>query len=183
MKLLEQLNKAIRKTFAERGAYVAATLGVLFVLVLTAALPNLKLLSFIFGEAEFPTALKLRSAFEVLWNGRFIFVHEGGWIALPLAALFGLNAALVYYYMRDQVNVNRAAGASVAGIVIGLLGIGCVACGSVVLTSLLGLGFVAALPFHGQEFAWVGLAVTMAATFNIAAKIADPVACKIQRPD
>lgn len=183
MKRLEQLNKAMRKTFARGEGYLAAALGAFFVVVLTVALPNLKLLRFVFDESEFSIGLKLRTAAEVLWNGRIVFTHEGGWVALPLAVVFGLNAALVTRYMRDQVNVNHAAGVSAVGILIGLLGIGCVACGSIVLTSLLGLGIVAALPFGGQEFAWIGLVVTAAATFNIAAKIAEPAVCKIQRPD
>lgn len=179
MKRTEQLRLALRKAFAAPSGYVAATLGTLFVVLLTASLANLKLLRFTFHESEFPIGLKLRTAVEVLWNGRLVFHHEGGWVALPLAALFGLNAALVFHYMRDQVRINHAAGASVAGIVIGLLGVGCAACGSVLIASVLGIGAVAALPFHGKEFAWIGLAVTAYATLNIAEKIADPGACKI----
>ncbi|HJV32919.1 MAG TPA: hypothetical protein VJ694_02725 [Patescibacteria group bacterium] len=179
MKRLKQLRIALREAFAGPSGYVAAFLGALFVLLLSLSLASMSLLRFTFRESEFPFALKLRTAAEVLWNGRLVFVHEGGWVALPLAALFGLNAALVYRYMREQVRVNHAAGASVVGIVIGLFGVGCAACGSVLIASLLGVGAVAALPFHGQEFAWLGLAVTAVGTLTIAEKIADPVACKI----
>jgi hypothetical protein len=179
MKRLEQLRFAVRVSFKGAAGYIAAACGALFVVLLTSILPNLKLLRFTFRESEFPLGLKLRTAAEVLWNGRLVFVHESGWIALPLAALFGLNAALVYHYMRDQVRMNHAAGVSVAGTMIGLLGVGCAACGSVLLASLLGVGAVAALPFHGQELAWIGLVVTALATFNIAQHIADPAACKI----
>ena len=171
---LAHLRVALRESFAGPDGYVTAILGALFVVLLTAALANASLLRFTFHESEFPFALKLRTALEVLWGGRLVFVHEGGWVALPLAALFGLNVALVLHYMRDQVRINHAAGASVAGIVIGLLGVGCAACGSVLLASLLGVGAVAVLPFHGREFAWLGLAVTAFATFSIAEKIADP---------
>lgn len=179
MKRFRQFRIALRESFAEPSGYAAAVLGALFVVLLTASLANAKLLRFTFHESEFPLGLKLRTAAEVLWNGRLVFAHEGGWVALPLAALFGLNAALVFRYMRDQVRINHAAGASVAGILIGLLGIGCAACGSVLLSSLLGAGAIAALPFGGQEFAWLGLVIMAAATMNIAAKIADPVACAI----
>jgi len=179
MKRLQQLRIAIRESFAEPSGYVAAVLGALFVVLLTLSLASMSLLRFTFHESEFPLALKLRTAAEVLWGGRLVFAHEGGWVALPLAALFGLNAALVYRYMREQVRVNHAAGASVAGIVIGLLGVGCAACGSVLLASLLGVGAIAALPFHGREFAWLGLAVTAVGTLTISEKIAAPAVCKI----
>lgn len=181
MKRVEQLRVAFGKAFASPSGWIAAVLGALFVVLLTVMLPNLKLLGFTFGASEFDAGLKLRTALEVLWNGRLVYTHPGGWVALPLAAAFGLNAALVFHYMRDQVRVNHAAGASVAGILIGLLGVGCAACGSVLLTSLLGIGAVAALPFGGQEFAWLGLVVIAASTFVIAEKIADPSACKIPR--
>ncbi len=174
MKRIGHLRIAVGKAFAAPSGWIAAVLGASFVVLLTVALPNLKLLGFTFGASEFPLGLKLRTALEVLWNGRLTYAHPGGWVALPLAALFGLNAALIFHYMRDQVRVNHAAGASLAGIVIGLLGVGCAACGSVLLTSLLGIGAIAALPFGGQEFAWLGIVIIVASTFVIAEKIADP---------
>lgn len=179
MKRAEQLRVAVGKAFASPSGWIAAALGALFVVLLTVALPNLKLLGFTFGESQFSLGLKLRTAAEVLWNGRLAYTHPGGWVALPLAALFGLNVALVVHYMRDQVRINHAAGASALGIVIGLLGVGCAACGSVLLASLLGVGVLAALPFGGQEFAWLGLVIIAASTLAIAEKIADPSACKI----
>ncbi|MEK7546517.1 MAG: hypothetical protein AAB554_05650 [Patescibacteria group bacterium] len=179
MKRLEHLRIALRKSFAGPSGYVAAACGALFVVLLTVLLPNLKLLGFTFGASEFTLGLKLRTAAQVLWAGRAAFDHPGGWLAFPLAAFFGLNSALVFRYMRDQVRINHVAGASVVGIIVGLLGIGCAACGSVVLASLLGIGAVAALPFRGQEFAWLGLAVLAASTISISKKIAEPAACAI----
>lgn len=179
MKRLEHLRIAVREAFAGPSGYVAAVLGALFVVLLSVTLASYSLLRFTFHESEFPLALKLRTAAEVLWGGRVVFAHEGGWLALPLAALFGLNAALVIHYMRDQVRINHAAGTSVIGMAVGLLGVGCAACGSVLIASLLGVGAVAALPFHGREFAWLGLAVTAVGTLTIAEKIVDRGACKI----
>lgn len=176
---LAHLRVALRQAFSAPSGWIAAVIGALFVVLLTVALPNLKLLGFTLGAPEFGPALKLRTVFEVLWNGRLAYTHPGGWVALPLAALFGLNAALIFHYMRDQVRVNRTAGASAFGVVIGLLGVGCAACGSVLLTSILGVGAIAALPFGGQEFAWIGLLIIVISTFNIAEKIADPAACRI----
>lgn len=172
------LRIAFGKAFAAPSGYLAAVLGAAFVLVVTALLPNLRLLGFTFGASEFATGLKWKTAAEVLWNGRIVFSHPGGWMAFPLAALFGVNVALVFAYMREQVAFRHAAGSSTVGIVVGLLGVGCAACGSVVLTSLLGVGFVAALPFGGQELAWLGFAIMLFALLDVSAKIADP-SCRI----
>ena len=179
MTRLLQLRSALRLAFARPSGYVAALFGAVFVVLLTLILPNTKLLGFTLGEPGFSFGLKLRTTAEILWNGRVIFMTHGGAVALLIAVAFGMNAALVFHYMRERVRIDRAAGASAAGIVIGLLGVGCAACGSVVLTSLLGLGFVAALPFNGLEFAWLGLLVIFASTFMIAKKIVEPEACRI----
>lgn len=178
MKRLAHLRVAVRQAFAAPSGWIAAVLGALFVVLLTVTLPNLKLLGFTFGASEFSFGLKLRTTAEILWGARIVFTHPGSWLALPLAALFGLNAALVFHYMRGQVRAHHAAGTSLAGIVIGLLGVGCAACGSVVIASLFGVASVAALPFNGQELAWLGLLVLGISTFMIAEKIADP-SCRI----
>lgn len=180
-----QLRTAVRHAFAGPTGWIAAAGGALFVVLITVALVNARLLAFIFGESGFSAGLKLRSAAQVLWGGRLIFTYPGGWLALVLAALFGLNLALIIHYMRHQVEVNRAAGASLIGIVVGLLGVGCAACGSVLLSALIGagstVGGIGLLPMHGQEFAWLGVIITALATFSIAGKIASPAACRIPR--
>jgi hypothetical protein len=112
-------------------------------------------------------------------------MHDGRWPVLLMALLFGLDAALIAHYMRRQVRLNKVAGASAVGVVIGLLGVGCAACGSVFLTSLLGLGtalgVLAWLPLHGQEFTWLGVVIVVGSVFSIAKKIVDPEACAIPK--
>jgi hypothetical protein len=78
-----------------------------------------------------------------------------------IAVLFGLNLALA---LRTLVARRRtAASAGVTGMFPGLLGIGCSACGSVLLSALLGTGTTAALvrtlPLGGLEFSIAGILV------------------------
>jgi len=72
---------------------------------------------------------------------------------------------------------------STVGLVLGVLGIGCASCGSLVLASLfslLGLGGVfAMLPFGGVEFAVIGLIMLVISTYYLLKKIHDPMVCKI----
>lgn len=72
------------------------------------------------------------------------------------ASLFGVNAALLGYHLRqEQVSV-RSGGGSVTGMLFGTLGAGCTACGSAIVAGLLSMfgatGVLAALPLEGMEF-------------------------------
>ncbi len=180
MNRIGQLRFALKETFSRTEGWLIALLGAFFVLGLALVLSNLKLLGFIVHEERFTFGLKVKSAFEILWNTRVAFLHEGGFVTLILALLFGVNAALIDRYMRRQVQLHRAAGASAVGIVIGLLGVGCAACGSALFASLFGIGgALAFLPFHGQEFSWIGILCVTLSTFSLARKLAEPAACPI----
>jgi hypothetical protein len=83
---------------------------------------------------------------------------------LAIAYLFGVNSALLAYYIRRrQTEVSNTSGhsAGVLGMVSGIFGIGCAACGSVIIPSFLILvgagGLLALLPFHGAEFGLLGV--------------------------
>lgn len=182
-KRLVHLQAALKETFSDPKGWLAAALGVLFVLLLTVLLSSMNLLSFIFSERLFDGRLKLFTAAQVLWNGRLILAHDGRWPILLMALLFGLNAALISHYMRRQVRLNRAAGVSAIGVAVGLLGVGCAACGSVLLSSLLGfgatVGAIGWLPMHGLEFTWLGILIVLGSMFSIARKIVEPEACAI----
>ncbi len=182
-KRLTHLRAAIQEAFSDSRGWLAAALGAFFVIALAALLPNLNLLDFILREPAFDARLKFMTAARVVWNGHLIFLHEGGWLTLIMAGLFGLDAALIAHYMGRQVRLNRMAGASAVGVMIGLLGVGCASCGSVFLTSLLGVGATVGalswLPLHGQEFTWLGIVVVTGSIFGIAKKITEPEACAI----
>jgi len=182
-KRLIHLRNALRETFSDPKGWLAAALGVLFVLLLTIVMTSASLLGFVFRDRLFDGWLKLVTAAQVIWNARLILTHDGRWPILLLALLFGLNAALIAHYMRRQVRLNRAAGASALGVLVGLLGVGCAACGSVLLSSLIGVGATVGalgwLPLHGLEFTWLGILFVVGSMFSIAKKIVEPEACAI----
>lgn len=181
----EQLRIALHETFSEPKGWLFAALGALFVILLALLLPSLHLLDFIFRERLFDGPLKTVTAAQVIWNGRLVFRHQGGWLILLMAGLFGIDASLIAHYMRRQMRVSRAAGASAFGMLVGLLGVGCASCGSVFLTSLVGMGATVGalswLPLHGQEFTWLGILIAIFSMFSVAGKIVAPQACRIEK--
>jgi len=73
------------------------------------------------------------------------------------------------------------------GLISGIFGIGCAACGTLVLTPLLALigagGIVALLPFGGQEFGVFGVGMLGFSIFVIAKKIQEPLVCKTKKSE
>jgi hypothetical protein len=177
-KRIEHLRAALRETFSSPEGWLVAFGGSACIVLFSVVLSNLKILGFILNEDYFSFGLKLKSVLQTLWGGRFTFGHEGGSVTLVLAGLFGVNTAFIERYMRRQVRLHHAAGASAIGVLVGLLGVGCAACGSALLASLLGTGgALAALPLRGQEFSWIGIVLVVLSTFSLARKIVEPEAC------
>jgi hypothetical protein len=103
-----------------------------------------------------------------------------------IAILFGLNFALLTFYIRRrQTGKNNKVGqiTSLSGLISGLFGIGCAACGSVIITSFLatvgGGGFILLLPFQGMEFGVLGVGLLLYSNYYLANKISDPKVCLI----
>ena len=86
-------------------------------------------------------------------------------VLLLSAILFGINITLLLYHFREhRFSVGSGTG-SVLGAIFGILGAGCAACGSVVLTGI--LSFVGAasiltlLPYDGLSFMIAALLVLL----------------------
>ncbi|MBI1984556.1 MAG: hypothetical protein HYS60_00380, partial [Candidatus Wildermuthbacteria bacterium] len=98
------------------------------------------------------------------------------------ALLFAVNIVLVVFYFRRRAKLQQAAGLSFAGALSGLLGIGCAACGSVILSSVFGIGatasFLSVLPLKGQELGILSVIILSASIYLVYRKINDPLICK-----
>lgn len=96
--------------------------------------------------------------------------------------LGGINISLAYTYMRLRGEILLHSGLySGVGLVFAFFGIGCAACGTALLSVVLGFfGFSAMLsllPYQGQEIGYVGLIFLCIATYTLAQKVAVPNVC------
>ena len=106
---------------------------------------------------------------------------------IAIAVLFGVNIALLAYYIARAKSGMRGVGSTgatgIGGLVSGIFGIGCAACGTFVLTSVLTLigagGLLAVLPFGGEEFGFIGVLLLMYSIYVLTKKINDPLVCDI----
>ncbi len=79
-----------------------------------------------------------------------------GILLLVVAGLTGVDIAMVTYHVREHGLGVEQSGGSAVGVVLGVLGAGCAACGSAILVGVLSLvgatGLLTVLPLEGQEF-------------------------------
>ncbi len=104
-------------------------------------------------------------------------------VSVIVSLLAGINVALLIHYFRKRIKVQRESGISIFGIILGMLGVGCSACGSIVLSSLLGLTTAASLlnilPLRGSEFGLLSIGLLLWSIYYTAKKANDPFWCEI----
>lgn len=107
---------------------------------------------------------------------------------VAIAILFGVNVALFAYYIARARGGVRGVGSTGAagfgGLVSGIFGIGCAACGTFILTSVLTLfgvsGLLVILPLGGEEFGLIGVGLLIYSIYLLTKKINNPLVCKVR---
>jgi hypothetical protein len=101
-----------------------------------------------------------------------------------VSILSGVNFSMLVYHFRSNFLLQKNSGMGMLGVVIGTFGVGCSACGSVILSSFFGVGtatlFVSWLPLQGIEFSIVGILLILVSIFLLTKKIRSPNSCSIK---
>ena len=190
---LKNLRVAFEEVFAH-SSYIALASALAVIAFLFAVwLPNIGLLTEVFGAASTPLETKLKLAWSLLGGIRTNFSLLSAGYTIAIAALFGINIAMVVYFLKrtrlrftsdGQARNNLArqdVAAGFGGIASGALGIGCAACGSFLLSALLAsfgaASALAILPLRGGEFGILSVILLAFSLVLISKKIAAPLIC------
>ncbi len=155
-------------------------------LVFSAALllPNWSAIVQVVGSGAISVGDKLLFLFTLYGTLTTNFTLFSALLLTITALFFGVNIALLTFYIRRRQEASSgtvAHFASLGGLVSAMLGIGCAACGSVVLTGLLGLfgagGLLLLLPFGGVEFGVFGVVLLVVSIRYLIKRITDPIVC------
>lgn len=175
--------RIVKKVF-RRPLYSCLALFVGSVVLMTAILlPNSALIGEVLSSTTFAVPDKITFIWSLLGMIETNFTIASASYTTIIAALFGINLALLVYYIRERQGAfsNQGGMLGVGGLLSGILGIGCAACGTFVLSALvsvLGLGWlITLLPFGGQEFGYLGVVLTGYAVYWTARKIDEPLVC------
>ena len=145
-------------------AVVAAALA-LTVFVLSQNLP-------LVGDVLVGGSLPLRTRVTIFVGLFLAFEPATTLLLLVVAALTGVDVALVAYHLREHRVSASEGGGSVVAVVLGTLGAGCAACGSVLLAGVLAAvgagGLLTLLPLEGLEFSLLALVALVLSVYWIA---------------
>jgi hypothetical protein len=156
----------------------------LTVIALAAWLPNIHLITKTMTSKTMTVWQKTNLVTSLLGSIQTNFSPLSRTVTIISATLTGIQTSLIIYYLRQTIMVQREMGVSLLGVATSLLGVGCASCGSVVLTSLIGLSSASTvlgiLPFRGQEFGFLGIAILLMAIIYTMKKINQPFLCKVE---
>lgn len=174
-----------REVFTRRKYRLLAGGVAALVFAFATMLSNIHLLfSFIF-DPSVPPADKFLLPWHLLGSITTNFSALSAASTVAIALLVGVNVALVTYRIRQRNRQYTEAGVTVGalGVASGILGIGCAACGSLILTALTGAvggaWLVAALPLHGVEFGLLGVALLVASTAILCKRMSESSTCPV----
>jgi hypothetical protein len=169
----------------QQPKYILLTIAVALTIVALAAwLPNIHLITKAMTSKTMTVWQKTNLVTSLLGSIQTNFSPLSRTVTIVSATLAGIQTSLLIYYLRQTIMVHREMGVSLLGVATSLLGVGCASCGSVVLTSLIGLSSASTvlgiLPFRGQEFGFLGIAILLMAITYTMKKINQPLLCKVE---
>ena len=185
--MLTDLRAAFGQVFAHRSYGVLAGVLASVAFVLAVWFPNFGLIGEIFSGSNAPLAGKLGIALSLLGGIATNFSLLTAGYTIAIAGLFGICTAMIAYLLKEKRTA--AAGRSITigsgGMTSGVLGVGCAACGSLVLGGALpfagAAAAIAALPLGGAEFGILSVALLLVSLLIISRAIARPAGCALPR--
>lgn len=176
---------ALQKVF-QKPAYVVLALVVsASAFVLAVWLPNIRLVAGVVSSPDVPFVSKIQLPLSLLGSIGTNFTSLSATYTIVIALLFGVYIAMITYFLKRRIKEVGQSGVATGflGITSGVLGVGCAACGSFLLTSLtlVGAGGVLTfLPLGGSEFGIIGAILLAVAVYMTSKKIVDPQVCKVE---
>lgn len=182
---LNNVRVAFGQVFVDPSYIALAGVLALVAFLLAVWLPNLGLIAQVFSDPNAPLAAALGIALGLLGGIVTNFSLLSAGYTIAIAVLFGLTSAMIAYLVKQRRIA--AAGQSIAigsgAVASGVLGVGCAACGSlilgVVLPSLGAAGALAALPLNGEEFGILSVALLFVSVLLVSKNIAESIGCPL----
>ena len=173
---------ALKTVFRDWRYTFLAGIVALIVFAFATWLPNLRLLYSILSNPVVSFGDKLMLPLNLIGSIATNFTIRPAFYIIASALLAGINVSLITYYIRRERRISRAgAAAGSLGLLSGILGVGCAACGSLIVMSAfgtaVGASIIAFLPLKGEEFGIVGVLLLGISAYVSAKQITKPLVC------
>lgn len=176
----------LKKVFA-KPIYLSIALTVSYcIFVIVTVSPNLQLVKIVFGSDTISFSQKLSVLISLTGAIKTNFTVLGAVSLITLAVLSGMYVSMLIYLIKNKLT-NQLKSRAVTGIlasISGIIGIGCMACGTFLLSSLIPVIstpiIIKYLPLAGGEFTLVGIVLLIFALYQIAKQVDSANVCVIK---
>lgn len=181
---MDMVLRGFRHVFREVKYIFLAAIVALGTFTVAVLLPNTKLVFQVIPDSTIALGAKLHLLFSLFGSIQTNFTTVSASYTIIIALLFGINIALFVHYVRARKSpdANRGAVAGIGGAISGMFGIGCAACGTFILSWVLGLvgaaGLISFLPLGGEEFGILGVLLLTLSVYMIAKKVSEAPTCE-----
>jgi len=185
---MDIIKSAFRTVFKDRFYVVMTSVIAVILFIVSAWLSNLKLIFTVFSVTEATFTDKINVLIGLAGSiGTNFTLFAASYTAI-IAILFAINVSMLAFFMKRNKEFGGQSGAvSLGGLTSGVFGVGCAACGTLVVGPLLAFfgaaGIVYYLPFDGQEFGVLSIFILSLSIYLIAKKIAKPAVCMAKKDE
>ncbi len=178
--------QALQKVFRKPTYVIISLIVSVLVFMFAVWLPNIQLIMSVAGSSDISLFGKLELLYSLLGAISTNFTLLSATYTIVISILFGLYISTTIYFLKNRIREISQSGIATGflGIVSGVLGIGCGACGAFLLTSFLSLvgagGILVFLPLGGGEFGIIGATLLIMAIYKTVQKIESPMVCNIE---
>lgn len=148
--------RVLKEVFRNYRYIIVALIFGFFVFSFSAWLRNLPLLKTVIVSPVFSFSDKIAIFVKFLGSIATNVTPFSAVLIMTMSILFGINASMFIYYIKQAKEVPRKEGAgAISAFVSGMFGVGCASCGSFLLGSLLASfgasSIITLLPLRGEE--------------------------------
>ncbi len=178
------MKEVLEKVFRTKKYLLLALSGSFTAYVLAVWFPNFRLIAVVFSS-DASLVEKLAVPVSLLGSISTNFTLLSAFSTVSIAVLFGINIALLAYFLNNRIADVRQSGAATGflGLVSAVAGTGCAACGSFLLVSgfsLIGAtSLLSFLPLGGGEFGLLAIGLLSLSIYLTAKQITKPAVCAV----
>ena len=182
-KRLNDIGVSVKTVLSKPWFVVLALLVTTILVAINSLLPQRDLIATIFTSDSFDGATRAKIVGSLLLTFGVNVTLTGKVLFAIITITAGISISLLVYYLKNRIKFDLAGGTSTLGIFLSLIGVGCASCGSVILSSVIGLSatgaFVGFLPLQGLEIGLLSLSLLMWSIYSVSKKIQNPLLCKV----
>jgi hypothetical protein len=178
------MSQAFVSVFRSPARASVALVIALVTLVVAILFPNRKLVQIVLSDPSIGFERSVQIVASLAGSLVTNFTPLAAAYTVLAAILIGINVVLAFHLVARTQRIGKGTTASgLLGLISGVFGIGCAACGSAILTAAagttFGAGFLALLPLDGQEAGILGVALLGSATYALLRQIGEPLTCAV----